>query len=109
MRAFSIIILIIFFSCVSEKRNANEILLEIDADNEYFVNHRNVSEQELKNVLLDEKQKIMRAGIDAEQIDVFIKIDPLAKIGPVATLQTVLRQLNFKKITYIDTSKTKSI
>lgn len=94
--------LALLFSCNRNPINLREIRIEIDENNNFFVNGEHIKNQNLQDVLSELKAKAMKSGIDESELNVYIKLDKKAKIGAFSSLQVILRKLNFRKITYVD-------
>lgn len=94
-------VLVILSSCIPKQRESiNTIRIEIDTQNQFLVNEKLVNADELKKVVLEEKQKIINDGIKAENIKVIIEVSASTPISHQGRIQTVLRQLDLRNIEY---------
>jgi hypothetical protein len=96
-------VVVILSSCIPKQRESiNTIRIELDEQNQFLVNEKFVNADELKKVVLEEKQKIISDGIKAENIKVVVKISASAPISHQGRIQTVLRQLGLRNIEYTE-------
>lgn len=86
---------LVTLSCTSSSKE-NEIRIEVTEDNQYIINGDLADEARLLNKLGDIKTQI------TGEPKVVLRISPKAKRGTVASLQVVLRKLNFRNILYVD-------
>jgi biopolymer transport protein ExbD len=95
--------LILLASCSVENKNppAKEIEIEVNADNQYFVNGKLVAERKLKEVLSNEKVRIIKTHLKGNEIEIILRVDEKAKVKSLGDLETILRQLNLRKIKYM--------
>ncbi|HZI25545.1 MAG TPA: hypothetical protein VFD46_10720 [Chryseolinea sp.] len=86
-------------SCGAE---SNVIKIEINSNNQFIVNGSMIDDDNLKDAVLTEKNRIVRNGGNVDEISIELRVDTLANVGSLGRLETVLRKLNFKKIKYIE-------
>jgi biopolymer transport protein ExbD len=102
LRAPYFLVFVLSFShCTEDKPLTNEIEVEINTDNQYFVNGKQVAGEELKKVLSGEKGKLAASHFKEDEITIILRVDPAAKRWALADLEVILRQLNMRKIKYM--------
>ncbi len=98
---FYLVLPLYFSNCSESEKLTNEIAIELNADNEYFVNGKQVGAEELNKVLSDEKKRLTESRFKEGEITVILRVDEAAKRWALADLEIILRQLNIRKIKYM--------
>ncbi len=92
-------ILLLMGSCVQPQ---NTIRVEINEHNQFFVDGKEVSRIDFKQVLSERKNELIQQGSDDDEISVETKVDSNATIKSLSHLNTTLRELNIKKVEITD-------
>lgn len=104
-RIITCFFVVTFLQSCNHNSNAFDLEIEINADNEYFINGQLIDANNLQEVLQSIKSKMISSGIKEPDLSVVLKVHEASKVKSSANLQTILRKLNFKKIKYIENDK----
>ncbi len=88
-------ILLLTGSCVQPQ---NTIRVEINENDQFFVDGKEVSRTDFKQVLSERENELIQQGYDADKISVETKVNANATVKSLSHLNTTLRELNVKKI-----------
>lgn len=103
LRCFCFFVLL---ACSTKDKSTlpKEIKIEVNATNQYFVNDNLVVDGRLKEVLVGEKEKLIKTHHQKEnEITIILKVDKAAKRWILSDLEAILRQLNLRTIEYTPT------
>lgn len=102
MRLFFLYI-IILLSCdfKKESRPPAHIDIEVASNNQYRINQSRVQPDELKKIILIERNRIIETGCKPEDVFIILRVDRNANVKSLSALEVILRQLNIRKIRYM--------